>query len=337
MANHQFWASPQYSPEDDSKSGSSSSSDSSSDNNNSESLSSQRFVSNKNHSPMFGAVVGDVIGSTYEHHNCKSERQVQIFRNRSRCTDDSVLTFATAKRLVYTMGNHVESSEALSYTDVYQEFGKIYPHAEYGKAFKSWVYANNPEPYGSWGNGSAMRVSPVGWVAHDLDWCMSEAKRSSEVSHDHPEAIKGAQAVACAVFLGRIGKSKEEIKAHLESSPFGYDLDRKIQDIRPNYKFDVSCQGSVPEAILAFLESTDFESSIRKAISLGGDSDTIACITGAIAHAYYGEIPTYMINYCRTKAMDSMQLQVHDEFWEQYHTRWNIVDKVDSDLGSDTR
>jgi ADP-ribosyl-[dinitrogen reductase] hydrolase len=280
---------------------------------------------------MFGAVVGDIAGSTYENHNCKSEERIEIFARKSRCTDDSVLTIATAKHLLEKEDDeketHHDNEGRLSssgYTRAYQEMGRSYPRAGYGKIFKSWIFAPDPKPYGSWGNGSAMRASPIGWVATNLKWAMQEAKASAEVTHDHPEAVKGAQAVAASVFLARMGKSKEEIKKFLQDEPFEYDLNRMIiKDIRPDYKFDVSCQGSVPEAIITFLESENFGSSIRKAISLGGDSDTIACITGSIAHAFYGEIPDEMILYCR-KVMDQKQIEIMDNFWEMYHSRWNI-------------
>eukprot|EP00339_Tiarina_fusa_P002698 CAMPEP_0117030792 /NCGR_PEP_ID=MMETSP0472-20121206/22199_1 /TAXON_ID=693140 ORGANISM="Tiarina fusus, Strain LIS" /NCGR_SAMPLE_ID=MMETSP0472 /ASSEMBLY_ACC=CAM_ASM_000603 /LENGTH=298 /DNA_ID=CAMNT_0004738969 /DNA_START=97 /DNA_END=993 /DNA_ORIENTATION=- len=284
-------------------------------------------------SNMFGAVVGDIAGSTYERHNCKSEKRIEIFAPKSRCTDDSVLTLATAKYLLQKESSRDDKEDdvASGYARAYQEMGRKYPKAGYGKAFQSWIFAPDPQPYGSWGNGSAMRASPIGWVATNLEWAMQEAKASAEVTHDHPEAIKGAQAVAAAVFLARMGKSKEEIKAFLQNEPFAYYLERNIKDIRPDYKFDVSCQGSVPEAIIAFLESEDFESSIRKAISLGGDSDTIACITGSIAHAFYGEIPDEMIRHCRS-TMDRNQIEIMDNFWSMYHSRWNAGDEKDEEV-----
>ena len=176
--------------------------------------------------------------------------------------------------------------------------------------------SDDPKPYNSWGNGSAMRASPIAWAIDDLDDAIAEAKRSAEVTHDHPEGIMGAQAVVAAVFLGRNGESKETIR-NFVADRFAYDLDRTLDEIRPPYVFDVSCQGSVPEAIIAFLESTDFESAIRKAISIGGDSDTIACISGAIAHAYYGDIPDWMINYCMN-VLDVAQRSIIRDFWERY-------------------
>lgn len=233
---------------------------------------------------VLGAIVGDVIGSVYEWNNVKTT-DFTLFNRDTTFTDDSVLTIATMKALL----------DKKHCVNTYQEFGRNYPNRGYGDRFIWWLMETNPKPYDSWGNGSAMRVSPIGWAFDNLEDVLHEAKKSAEVSHNHPEGIKGAQAVAAAVFLARNGKSKNEIRAYI-STNFGYDLKRTLDEIRPNYNFDVSCQGSVPEAIIAFLESTDFENSIRLAISIGGDSDTIACITGAIAEAYYKEIPNYIID-----------------------------------------
>jgi len=232
---------------------------------------------------IIGSIAGDIIGSVYEWHNVKTV-DFDLFCDKSRFTDDSVLTLAT----MYAIINQK------NYTETYQLFGKNYPHRGYGDNFRSWIHSENPEPYNSWGNGSAMRVSPVGWYGNSLEEVMAEAQRSAEVTHNHPEGIKGAQSTAVAIYMARTGKKKDEIKKFIMNT-FHYDLERKIDDIRPNYKFDVSCQGSVPEAIIAFLESTDFESAIRLAISIGGDSDTIACITGGIAEAYYQTVPENII------------------------------------------
>ena len=232
---------------------------------------------------ILGAIVGDVIGSVYEWNNVKSI-DFPLFKPETTFTDDSVLTIATMKAIL-----HKEN-----YTKTYQEFGRNFPNRGYGERFIWWLMETNPKPYNSWGNGSAMRVSPIGWFFDTIEDVLEQAKKSAEVSHNHPEGIKGAQAVAAAVYLARNGKSKNEIKEYI-SHNFSYDLDRTIDEIRPIYKFDVSCQGSVPEAIIAFLESSDFENAIRLAISIGGDSDTIACITGAIAEAYYKEIPNDII------------------------------------------
>ncbi len=254
---------------------------------------------------MFGAIVGDIAGSTYERHNCKGE-WCEIFADGSTFTDDTVLTLATADRFLY----------GGTYTEVYRRFARNYPYAGYGASFRAWMISNDPRPYNSWGNGSAMRVSPIAWVSDDFEFVLQEAKSSAEVTHDHPNGIKGSQALAAAVFLARMGSSKAAIKDSL-SGRFGYDLDRSLDSIRPGYTFDVSCEGSVPQAIIAFLESTDFESAIRKAISLGGDSDTIACIAGAVAHAYYGEIPPWMVDYCMN-VLDVAQRSIIHDFWERY-------------------
>lgn len=255
---------------------------------------------------MFGAIVGDVAGSTYERWNCKHE-MCHIFAEGSHYTDDTVLTLATADKLV-TGG---------TYGAAYRRWGRDYPNAGYGASFRSWLRSDAPpQPYNSWGNGSAMRVSPIAWAAPDLCWALEQAAESAEVTHNHPEGIKGAQAVVAAVFLARQRADKDAIRQYVESR-FGYDLDRTVDSIRPYYGFDVSCQGSVPEAIIAFLESEDFESSIRKAISLGGDSDTIASITGAIAQAFYGGIPLWMEKYCQN-ALNPIQQSVISAFWERF-------------------
>ena len=235
---------------------------------------------------ILGAIIGDVIGSAYEWDNIKSVN-FDLFKPDSKFTDDTVLTVATMKVLL-------DGGNSEDYAKNYQAFGISYPQRGYGDRFMDWLYSLNPEPYNSFGNGSAMRVSPVGWYYDDVKDVMLEAKKSAEVTHNHPEGIKGAQSVAAAIQMARTGKSKDEIKNFI-SNNFGYNLDRKIDDIRPTYKFDETCQGSVPEAIIAFLESSDFESAIRLAISIGGDSDTIACITGGIAEAFYKEIPEYIV------------------------------------------
>ena len=232
---------------------------------------------------IIGAIAGDVIGSVYEWHNVKTV-DFDLFCHKSTFTDDSVLTLATMDAII----------NKKNYTDAYQVFGRNYPHRGYGGHFHSWIYSKKPEPYNSWGNGSAMRVSPIGWYGNSIDEVMTEAQKSAEVTHNHPEGIKGAQSTATAIYMARTGNNKDEIKKFIMDT-FDYDLERKIDDIRPGYEFDVSCQGSVPEAIIAFLESTDFENAVRLAISIGGDSDTIACITGGIAEAYYQEIPDNIV------------------------------------------
>lgn len=231
---------------------------------------------------MIGAIAGDIIGSVYEWNNIKTT-EFPLFTDKSVFTDDTVMTIATAAKLLYKT----------SYIEEYQYFGSRYPKAGYGKNFAHWLTDPNPKPYKSYGNGSAMRVSPIAWWIKDLKKCLLEAKRSAKVTHNHPEGIKGAKAVCLAIKMAQQEETKDKIKETLIELT-GYDLNRKIKDIRKTYIFNVSCQGSVPEAIIAFLEGNDFEECIRLAISLGGDSDTIACITGSIAEAYY-DIPVKII------------------------------------------
>jgi ADP-ribosylglycohydrolase len=228
---------------------------------------------------MLGAMIGDIVGSVYEWHNIKTTDFV-LFKSNSTFTDDTVLTAATAKALMTGM----------DYAEAYQDFARRYEGRGYGGNFSRWIWAEDPQPYNSWGNGSAMRVSPVGFDFDTAAEVLAEAERSAAVTHNHPEGIKGAQATALAILLARQGASQSDIRREI-ADRFDYDLNRKLVDIRPGYAFDVSCQGSVPEAIIAFLESESYEDAIRKAISLGGDSDTIACIAGGIAEAFYGGVP----------------------------------------------
>ena len=227
---------------------------------------------------MTGAIAGDIIGSVYEFDNIKTT-DFPLFTDESDYTDDTIMTVAVADWLL-NGGDLVK---------VMQRYSAEYPcpMGGYGGRFSYWLMEENPLPYNSLGNGSAMRVSAVGWKFDSLEKTLEVAKETAIVSHNHPEGIKGAQATAAAIFLARSGKCKQEIKQYIETV-FSYDLDRSCDDVRPDYSFDVSCQGTVPEAIIAFLDSSDFEHAIRLAVSLGGDSDTLACITGGIAEAYYG-------------------------------------------------
>lgn len=254
---------------------------------------------------MIGAIAGDIIGSVYEANPIKTT-YFPLFNRYSRFTDDTVLTIATAYALM----------KNLDYATAYRQFGRAYPKAGYGGTFIHWLLADDAPPYNSWGNGSAMRVSPVGFAGDAMDAVLREAERSAAVTHNHPEGIKGAQASALAVFMGRKGKAKEEIRRVI-SEKFGYNLNRTIEEIRPGYYFDVSCQGSVPEAIIAFLQSDDVESAIRLAVSLGGDSDTLACIAGAIAHAYYKKIPLEVEKEVKSR-LPRQLLNVLDEFSKKY-------------------
>lgn len=228
---------------------------------------------------MIGAIAGDIIGSVYEYRQIKT-KDFPLFDDECDFTDDSVLTVAVANAIL----------SGTPYVDSIRRLGRRYPDAGYGGSFARWLHADDPRPYNSWGNGSAMRVSPVGFAFPTEDEVLRQAKLTAEVTHNHPEGIKGAQATALAVFLARTGHGKEAIRARLKSL-FHYDLDRTVADIRPTYAFDVSCQGSVPEAIIAFLDSESYEDAVRNAVSLGGDSDTLACIAGGVAEAFYGGIP----------------------------------------------
>ena len=239
---------------------------------------------------MLGAIVGDIVDSVYEFNNTK-DYNFHMVTPRSRFTDDTVMTLAVAEWLTE------DKTHSESYLiKCMQELGRKYPNVGYGGTFRRWLYRKNPKTYNSWGNGSAMRVSPVGYFAHNLGETMELAKTSAEVTHHHPEGIKGAQAIASAIYLARQGKAKKDIQQYV-SDTFDYDLNRTIDLIRPAYTFDVSCMGSVPEAIIAFLDGNDFEDTIRKAVSIGGDSDTFGAMAGSIAQAMYG-MPKPLAGYC---------------------------------------
>ena len=233
---------------------------------------------------MIGAIIGDIAGSRFEWNNIKS-KDFDLFHRRCSFTDDTVMTLAVAEAILECCGD----TELLPDQAVkcMQEVGRPYPECGFGGRFYGWIYSSDPKPYNSWGNGSAMRVSPVAWAARDLDECIAMSRAVTEVTHNHPEGIKGAEAIAAAAFLALHGSSKDEIRSHIETA-YGYDLSFTLDSIRPGYRFDVSCMGTVPPAIVAFLESTDFEDAIRNAVSIGGDSDTLAACTGAIAEAFYG-------------------------------------------------
>lgn len=249
---------------------------------------------------MMGAIIGDIAGSVYEWHNIKT-KEFPLFRDDCFFTDDTVMTIAVAEALM-------NGGERDDFIDAMKKYGRMYPDAGYGGRFGAWLFSDSREPYHSWGNGSAMRVSPVGfWTAAgwDLTYAACEinayAIRSAEVTHDHPEGIKGACAVADAIMLmryrqkdGQIAEGKRQLREMMETK-YGYDLSRTLDEIRPTCQFNESCQGTVPQAITAFLESADFEDAIRNAISLGGDSDTLAAITGGIAEAAYG-IPQWILD-----------------------------------------
>ena len=231
---------------------------------------------------MYGAMTGDVVGSVYEFQHIKT-KNFELFPEKATFTDDTVMTIAVARALMSYKKHGGDFKEIL--VEQMQYLGNKYPHAGYGGMFFEWLHDPNPEPYNSYGNGSAMRVSPIGLYANSMEEALDLAKLSAEVTHNHPEGIKGAQATAAAVFLAKTGESRDYIRAYIHH--YFYPLDFTLDEIRENYSFDVTCQGSVPPAIVAFLESSSFENAIRNAISLGGDSDTLAAITGGIAWPYY--------------------------------------------------
>ena len=234
---------------------------------------------------MLGAVVGDVIGSIYEANNIKN-KNFNLFSTESKYTDDSVMTCAIAKSCIeYSNDKNIEKFRENVIKNM-RELGKLHITAGYGGTFIKWLLTPNPVPYNSWGNGSAMRVSPVAWVSDSIDECEHLAEVSASVTHNHLEGVKGAKAIASAIFMANNDFDKEDIKEYIEKKY--YDLNFKLDEIRDKYKFDVSCQGSVPQAIKAFIEGNDFESVVRNAISIGGDSDTIAAMAASIAEAYYG-------------------------------------------------
>lgn len=230
---------------------------------------------------MLGAIAGDIIGSIYEADNVRSPDFEPLFGPLCHPTDDSVLTCAVAEWLLSGAGEDLP--------DLLKSWFRRYPLAGYGMTFIRWAGSSNRSPYNSWGNGSAMRVSPVGHAFDSLAETLEFSKGSAEVTHNHLEGIKGAQAVAGAIFLARTTRAKDDIRSFIETE-IGYDISRSVDQIRETYSFDVSCQGSVPQAITAFLESSSWENAVRKAVSLGGDSDTIACIAGGIAAAFYGGV-----------------------------------------------
>lgn len=262
--------------------------------------------------PCLGALVGDTVGSVYEYKNIKTT-DFTLFSPESNYTDDSIMTIAVADWLAFTDRSEKQLEEKLI------TYAKQFPcpMGGYGGYFLRWLFAPQlladfeqegmtyqkslvRHPYNSWGNGSAMRASACGWAPNSLDEALDLGKRSAEITHNHPEGIKGAQAVAVAIFLARQSETKEAIRDYIEKH-FGYDLHHTCDEIRPTYEWEASCQGTVPPAIVAFLDSWDFESAVRLAVSLGGDSDTLACITGGIAQAYYKEIPESIITEMRNR------------------------------------
>ncbi len=254
---------------------------------------------------MLGAIAGDIVGSVYERGSIKTKDFV-LFSSRSHFTDDTVLTVALADSIM----------TGRSYAENMRRYYKWYPQAGYGGSFRQW--ATNPElgPYNSWGNGGAMRVSPAGFAYDDLDTVLNKAREFTEITHNHPEGVKGGQATAAAIFLARQGRTRDEIKVYIEYE-FGYDLNRCVDEIRPTYQFDVSSQGTVPQAVRAFIDSSGFVDALRNAVSLGGDSDTLACITGGIAQAFYKGVPED-VQLRVYSALDDRLSDITRQFMERY-------------------
>jgi ADP-ribosylglycohydrolase len=254
---------------------------------------------------MLGAIAGDVIGSSYEHAAIK-HKTFKPFTRHSTFTDDTVLSTAVAYAIL----------EEQEYGITLKSFGRRYPDAGYGAFFMKWLLSSSMEPYGSWGNGAAMRVSPVGFAFDTEDKVLQQAEKSASVTHNHPDAIKGAQATALAVFMARHGESKKTIQDEL-SRRFAYDLDRHPDDIRPDYRYHSSCGRSVPESLICFLASSDYEDAVRTAVSLGGDADTMACIAGAVSQAYYKSVPPEWIKEVRNR-LPRRLLSIVDRFCDVF-------------------
>lgn len=255
------------------------------------------------HFILLGTIAGDIIGCPYEHAAYKSV-EFELFSRRSQFTDDSVLTIAIADAIVHKR----------SYQESILDWARRYPDSGYGGYFRSWMWAADPRPYNSYGNGAAMRASAVGWAFSTVEEVLAQAEASAAPTHNHAEGIKGAQATALAVFLARTGYSKDEIRAEI-ASRFGYDLKRTISAIRPVYRYNETCQETVPEALIAFFDAQDFEDAIRLAVSLGGDADTLAAITGAVAEAFYG-VPEWIAREVEARLPEEMR-QVVEAFSQQ--------------------
>lgn len=261
---------------------------------------------------MYGAILGDIIGSPFEFDRGDKTKDFKLFSRRSHFTDDSVMTLAVCEALLKVgQDATVKEIEDAVITSM-QSWGRRYPHEGYGGYFRCWLTARHPEPYNSFGNGSAMRVSAAGWLYDSLEKTRVVAKATANVTHNHPEGIKGEEATASAIFMARNGSSKEEIKKYIENE-FHYDLNRTLDEIRPSFHMHETCQKIVPEAIIAFLEAKDFEDAIRNAVSLGGDTDTLGAITGSIAEAYFG-IPEALRSECRNRINKDMR-DVVDTFY----------------------
>lgn len=266
---------------------------------------------------MYGAILGDIIGSPYEFDRGNKSKNFPLFSPNSTYTDDSVMTLAVADAFLSLPPEASEVEIRRFLVRSMQTYGRKYPYAGYGGMFRRWLKDANPQPYGSYGNGSAMRVSSVGWLFDDLQTVRHMARLSAEVTHNHPEGIKGAEAIASAIFLARTGSTKAEIKNYIEQQ-FHYDLSRTCDEIRPTYRHVESCQETVPESITAFLEGESFEDVIRTAVSLGGDCDTLTCIAGSIAEGFYG-VPEELKKQYRERRPEDLR-KVLRRFEETLHS-----------------
>lgn len=267
---------------------------------------------------MYGAIIGDIIGSPYEFCEFKN-RNFKFFTKESHYTDDTILTVAIAKALLELPGKASVKRIKREVTKSIRKMCKKYPRNDYGTAFAYWLSADNPEPYNSYGNGSAMRVSAAGWLYDTIDQTRKVARATAEITHNHPEGIKGAEATASAIFLARSGFSKREIEDYIMEE-FGYDITRDCDDIRPKYHFNETCQGTVPEAIICFLEGNSFEEVISLAVSLGGDADTLAAIAGSIAEAFYG-VPDSFVKEAQSRLPEEF-LDIIQKFEERVNVLW---------------
>ena len=253
---------------------------------------------------MLGAILGDMVGSPYEFDRGDKSRDFDMWNPKVRFTDDSVMTIAVAEALMDVGAEAPESQVKDAVVKSMQKWGRRYPGAGFGGMFLGWLYDEDPQPYGSYGNGSAMRVSSVGWLYDSVERTREVARWTAEVTHNHPEGIKGAEATVAAIYMARTGSSKDEIREYIRDE-FGYPLLQTCDEIRPWYKFDVSCQGTVPPAITAFYEGDGFEDVIRTAVSLGGDCDTLTCIADGMAEAFYG-VPENLAKECKSRMTGEM-------------------------------
>lgn len=263
---------------------------------------------------MIGAIIGDIVGSRFEWHNCR-RKNFTFFSPRCFPTDDSIMTLAIAKALMACLPDYSDLSQQA--VRCMQEVGRPYPKCGYGGRFYSWMYSDNPKPYGSYGNGAAMRVSACGFIARSLEEAKMLSKAVTEVTHNHPEGIKGAEATTVAIYMARTGCSMEEIRQVIHQQY--YPMDFTLDSIRNTYKFNETCQQTVPQALMAFFESTSFEDAIRNAISIGGDSDTLAAITGGIAQAYWG-VPAELERKALTY-LDTRLLSIYQDFCHHLSTK----------------